>query len=233
MINFNPWDELLHQYVDNQGRVDYQAWQTESRQKLTDWLEEIARIDLQSYPEANQRLALWLNLYNALTIGQVLTVYPIASIRPTLLGIPNWIVFIRFFQRSLYQIADRSYSLNDIEHSILRREFREPRIHFALVCASVGCPLLRNEAYLPENVQSQLENDAEHFINNPAKVYYDRTSQLLYCNPILKWYRQDFLKVAESIPQYIQNYLSTVELPSSTRISYLIYDWSLNQRIFS
>jgi hypothetical protein len=233
MINFNPWDELLHQYVDNQGRVDYQAWQTESRQKLTDWLEEIARIDPQSYPEANQRLALWLNLYNALTIGQVLTVYPIASIRPTLLGIPNWFAFIRFFQRSLYKIGDRIYSLNDIEHGILRREFREPRIHFALVCASVGCPLLRNEAYLPESVQSQLENDAERFINNPAKVYYDRTSQLLYCNPILKWYRQDFLKVAESIPQYIQNYLSTVELPSSTRISYLIYDWSLNQRIFS
>jgi hypothetical protein len=229
MLNFKPWDELLRQYVDSQGKVNYQSWKAESRQKLTNWLEKIAQIELQSYTEPNQRLALWLNLYNALTIDRVLSVYPIASIQPKILGIPNWIGFFWFFQRSIYKIGDRAYSLNDIEHNILRREFSEPRIHFALVCASVGCPLLRNEAYLPESVQAQLEEDAKGFINNPAKVYYDPSSQILYCNPILKWYRQDFLKVAHSLPQYIGIYLSpTVELSPSTRIRYLDYDWSLN-----
>lgn len=230
MPNFKPWDELLRQYVDGQGRVDYQSWQAKSRQKLTDWLTEISQIDIQSCRDRDRRLALWLNLYNALTIDRVLSVYPIASIRPTIWGIPNWISFLAFFSRPIYQISDRSYSLNDIEHGILRREFSDSRIHFALVCASVGCPLLRNEAYSSESVQIQLENDAERFINNRAKVYYDSLSNTFYCSPIFKWYRQDFLNVAESIPQYIQKYLSTVELPKETRISYLSYDWSLNCR---
>jgi hypothetical protein len=163
MLDFKPWDELLRQYVDNQGRVDYQSWKVESRQKLTEWLEGISQIDLKFYRDREQRLALWLNLYNALAIDRVLSVYPIASIRPTILGIPNWIGFLAFFSRQFYQIGDRSYSLNDIEHGILRREFSDPRIHFALVCASIGCPLLRNEAYLTESVQLQLENDAERF----------------------------------------------------------------------
>jgi Protein of unknown function, DUF547 len=229
MLNFKPWDELLRQYVDNQGRVNYQAWKVESRQKLTDWLDEISQIKLKSYGDRDLRLALWLNLYNALTIDRVLSVYPISSIRPTILGIPNWIGFLAFFSRRFYQMDDCRYSLNDIEHGILRREFNEPRLHFALVCASIGCPLLRNEAYLPENVQAQLKNDTERFINNRAKVYYDSSSNTLYCSQIFKWYRQDFLKVAESIPQYIQNYLSTVELPKETRLRYLSYDWSLNQ----
>lgn len=234
MLNFKPWDELLRQYVDSQGKVNYRSWKAESRQKLTDWLEEIAKIDLQSYPEPDERLALWLNLYNALTIDRVLSAYPIASIRPTILGIPNWIAFFWFFERSIYKIGDRAYSLNDIEHGIIRKEFNDPRIHFALVCASVGCPLLRNEAYLPESVQAQLEEDAKRFINNPAKVYYDRSSQILYCNPIFKWYRQDFLKVADCLPKYIRTYLwLTVELSCATCIRYLDYDWSLNQRISS
>jgi hypothetical protein len=229
MLNLKPWDDLLRQYVDNQGRVDYQAWKVESRQKLSDWLGEISQIDLKSCQERDVQVALWLNLYNALTIDRVLSVYPISSIRPTILGIPNWVGFLAFFSRRFYQLGERSYSLNDIEHGILRREFSDPRIHFALVCASIGCPLLRNEAYLPESVQSQLENDAERFINNRDKVYYDPSSNTLYCSQIFKWYRQDFLKVAESIPQYIQKYLSNVELPKEIRLRYLSYDWSLNQ----
>ncbi|MCU0536174.1 MAG: DUF547 domain-containing protein [Hydrococcus sp. Prado102] len=231
MLNFKPWDELLRQYVDSQGRVNYQDWKAESRQKLTDWLEEISQIDLKSCCNRDLKLALWLNLYNALTIDRVLSVYPIASIRPTILGIPNWIGFLAFFSRPIYKLSDRSYSLNNIEHDILRPEFSDPRIHFALVCASIGCPLLRNEAYLPESVQTQLKNDAERFINNRAKVYYDSSSNTLYCSQIFKWYRQDFLKVADSIAQYIQKYLSTVEVPKEPRIRYLSYDWSLNQRV--
>lgn len=222
------WDELLHRYVDSQGRVDYQSWQKQSQRELTDWLKEIARSDLASISDTNQKLALWLNLYNALAIAQVIKVYPIASIRPTIFGIPNWIAFIRFFQRPIYRIRDRSFSLNDIEHGILRREYRDPRIHFALVCASAGCPLLRGEAYLGETVQMQLEDDAKRFINNPAKIYYDKQSQTLYCNRILKWYGRDFLAVADSLPKYLQSYLENTILPPSPRIRFLPYDWNLN-----
>lgn len=232
MLDFQPWDELLHQYVDSSGRVNYQAWKAKSMGKLTHWLEQLSQINPEHYPEPNQQLALWINLYNALTINQVLKHYPIDSILPKFLGIPNWLAFWRFFSRPVYSLNGKSYSLNRIEHGILRPRFKEPRIHFALVCASAGCPLLRQEAYLPESISIQLDEDTRRFINNPAKVRYDSESETLYCSKIFKWYKEDFLQTANSIPEYISIYLSSfVKLDASTPIRYLDYDWSLNQRI--
>ncbi len=228
MINFDPWDELLHRYVDAQGRVNYPAWQAESPHALADWLSSLGSLDPQALTR-DQQLALWLNLYNALTIAQVLRMYPISSIRPVRWGVPNWIAFFRFF-RQPHQLGDRAYSLNDIEHGILRPTFQDPRIHFALVCASIGCPLLRQEAYRSDSVQSQLEADAIRFINNPEKVRYDSQRDILFCSKIFQWYHQDFLKVALSSPDYIQTYLSSCSWSESVSIRYLPYDWSLNQR---
>ena len=232
MLNFEPWDKLLNQYVDCQGLVNYQAWKTQSTQKLTDWLQELSQINPEQYHDPNQQLALWLNLYNALVIAQVLKNYPIKSILPKFLGIPNWIAFLAFFSRPVYSINQRLYSLNNIEHGILRRKFQEPRLHFALVCAAVGCPLLRNEAYVGDRLQTQLDEDARRFINNQNKVLYDTHSKILYCSQIFKWYRQDFLKVADSIPDYLKTYLSPApEFDAATPIRYLDYNWNLNQRI--
>ncbi|MBW4564124.1 MAG: DUF547 domain-containing protein [Mojavia pulchra JT2-VF2] len=230
MIDFEPWDKLLRQYVDQQGRVDYLAWKREQPQALADWLSSIKH--LQFNANAAEELALWINLYNAFTISTVLEQYPIESIRPRILGIPNWLGFLWFFQRRIYDIFGKRYSLAQIENQILRDKLQEPRIHFAIVCASIGCPLLRPGAYFPEQVSQQLDEDARRFINNPEKVRYDSQSQVLYCNKILKWYRQDFVKVAPSIPEYIRSYLNTdLPLTASTPISYLHYDWSLNQRM--
>ena len=102
----------------------------------------------------DDQLALLINLYNALTIQQVLAAYPIDSICPKILGIPNWLAFWRFFSRTVFAMNGTALSLNTIEHGILRKQFKEPRIHFALVCASMGCPVLRNEAYLPDIVEA-------------------------------------------------------------------------------
>lgn len=229
MYDLQPWDELLHQYVDEQGLVNYQAISRESTQKLTNWLNELSQIN----PELlnrEQQLAFWLNLYNALVITQVLKNYPIESILPKFLGIPNWLAFWRFFSRSIYSINQHCYSLNNIEHDLIRQQFQEPRIHFALVCAAKGCPLLRNEAYSSDRLETQLHEDALRFINNPQKVFYDDSDRLLYCSQIFKWYRKDFLKVANSIPEYIQTYLN-IDLPvnESIEVKYLDYDWHLNQ----
>lgn len=232
MIDFEPWDRLLRQYVDQQGRVDYLAWKTEQPQVLDDWLQSKQDLHLNSQANLMEELALWINLYNAFTISTILELYPLKSILPKVLGIPNWLAFLWFFQRRAYNIFGKRYSLAQIENQILRNKLKEPRIHFAIVCASVGCPLLRAGAYFPEQVTQQLDEDAHRFINNPQKVYYDVDSQILYCSKILKWYRQDFLQVAPSIPEYIRSYLKTdLPLTSSTQISYLDYDWSLNQRI--
>lgn len=236
MIDLSSWDELLREYVNDQGQVDYARWQDHSFSDLAHcleaWLETLRGADFSpNSPQLTQAaaLAILLNLYNALTIQQVLTQYPIPSIRPTFLGIPNWIGFLQFFTKPLFTLEGQPASLNHIEHGLLRQRFTEPRIHFALVCAARGCPLLRNGAYYPETVQEQLETDARRFIRNPDKVRYDTTQKILYCSQIFKWYQQDFLKVAPSVPAYIQPYFPDHLETDAIALRYLSYDWTLNQ----
>lgn len=234
MLNFAPWDALLRQYVDEQGRVDYSRWKSEQPQAIQQWLKDLEKQTDLADLNADEQLALWINLYNAFTISAILERYPVESILPQIVGIPNWLAFLWFFFRPAYQFAGQRYSLSQIEHRILRRELKEPRIHFALVCASIGCPLLRNRAYEPAIIQQQLEDDAIRFINNPEKVRYDFQTEILYCSKIFKWYRKDFLQESSSVPEYIKAYLKTdAPITSKTPISYLHYDWNLNQRISS
>jgi len=230
MIDLRIWDELLQRYVDDLGRVNYRRWKAEGADVLRVWLESLADVDLADFTDADARLALWLNAYNAIAISQVLEVYPIASIRPKVLGIPNWLSFLDFFTRSNTIIGGKKYSLNQIEHAILRPEFAEPRIHFALVCASVGCPLLRRGAYFPESVRTQLEADASRFIHNPDKVRYDAQKKTLYLSKIFKWYEEDFVKAAGSVAEYVGGYLGPeAAVGDGWAIVFLPYDWNLNR----
>lgn len=230
-LDFSVWDDLLRRYVDDRGRVNYRQWQHADQDTLNRWLAELSQIDGENLGDRHQQMSLWINLYNALTIQQILQRYPIASIQPKVFGIPNWIGFLQFFSRSIYQLGPKSLSLNQIEHGILRPQFNDPRIHFALVCASIGCPLLRNEAYLPDRLHTQLEQDADRFINNSEKVKFDSQTQTLYCSKIFKWYGKDFLKVAPSLQSYIATYLNTaIALTENTSIRYLNYDWNLNEQ---
>ncbi|MGB3264021.1 MAG: DUF547 domain-containing protein [Microcoleus sp.] len=229
-IDFSTWDELLQRYADDFGRVNYRGWKAEGADVLKAWLATLAEVDLAAVTDADARLALWLNAYNAIAISQVLEVYPIASIRPKVLGIPNWLAFLDFFTRSNSIIGGKKYSLNQIEHAILRPDFAEPRIHFALVCAAVGCPLLRRGAYFPESVRAQLEADASRFIRNPDKVRYDAEKKTLYLSKIFDWYGDDFVKVAGSVAAYAGDYLGPEAAVSNEwAIVFLPYDWNLNQ----
>jgi hypothetical protein len=231
MIDFTIWDQLLGQYVDKFGRVNYSAWQRENYQTLINWLKDLETLNYSPSSNPNEQLALWINLYNAFTVSAILKHYPIKSILPKFWGISNWLAFLWFFNNSAYKFAGKHYSLGKIEHGILRKKLQNPRIHFAIVCASIGCPLLRNQAYFPETVQQQLAADASRFINNPDKVRYDSQKDILFCSQIFKWYRQDFLAVSPSIPDYICTYLTT-DLPvdAKTPIAYLHYDWNLNEQ---
>ncbi|MCC3511938.1 MAG: DUF547 domain-containing protein [Microcoleus sp. PH2017_17_BER_D_A] len=229
-IDFSTWDELLKRYVDDFGRVNYRHWKAEGAEVLSNWLGTLADVDLAAMTDADARLALWLNAYNAIAISQVIEVYPIASIRPKILGIPNWLGFLEFFTRSNSIIGRKKYSLNQIEHAILRPEFAEARIHFALVCVSVGCPLLRRGAYFPESVRTQLEADTKSFIKNPDKVRYDAGKKTLYLSKIFEWYGEDFVKAAGSVAAYVGGYLGPeVAVSDEWAIVFLPYDWNLNQ----
>ncbi|MBE9119298.1 DUF547 domain-containing protein [Tychonema sp. LEGE 07199] len=229
-IDFSTWDDLLQRYVDAGGRVNYRRWKAEGADVLSAWLATLADVDLAAVTDADARLALWLNAYNAIAISQVLEVYPIASIRPKILGIPNWLAFLDFFTRSNSIIGGKKYSLNQIEHAILRPSFAEARIHFALVCAALGCPLLRRGAYFPESVRAQLEADTSSFIRNPDKVRYDAAKKTLYLSKIFEWYGEDFVQAAGSVAEYAGGYLRPeVAVDDQWAIVFLPYDWSLNQ----
>jgi hypothetical protein len=232
MTDFAAWDSMLKRYVNDRGQVDYATWRSESYEELQTWLVSQHHIDFNTCSR-HEAIAVLINLYNALTIRQVLQKYPIASIRPTFLGMSNWVAFLRFFSKSVYCLNDQTVSLNNIEHDWLRAQFSEPRIHFALVCASVGCPLLRAEAYGPEQLEAQLETDVRRFIHNEDKVRYDATKQILYCSKIFQWYKADFLAVTAAIPDYIGQYRPDLNLPAGVTVKYLPYSWALNQRTSS
>lgn len=230
---------MLREYVKD-GAVDYARWQAESAEALDRWLAEVSAVDIEALEKnstlaepANEGIAFLINLYNALAVRQVLQRYPIESIRPTILGIPNWISFLLFFKKTVYTLNGRPLSMDGIEHGILRDRYSEPRMHFALVCVSKGCPLLRDRAYLPEHLPAQLQEDAQRFINNPDKVKYDAANNILYCSKIFKWYEKDFLTQSASIPDYIQQHLSNTHIPPTVEINYLPYSWRLNQRTSS
>ncbi|MEP0918195.1 DUF547 domain-containing protein [Leptolyngbya sp. DQ-M1] len=219
-MDFEPWNKLLQTYVNDRGQVDYVRWKQEQPNAVREWISSLEWSD----PTPDEQLSLWINLYNAFVIEKILPRYPIRSIQPKILGIPNWIAFFQFFFNRDRTAFNQKFSLGQIENERLRKQFQDPRIHFAIVCASIGCPLLRNEAYFPNRVNQQLEADKNRFIQNPEKVKYDADRNVLHCSKIFKWYRQDFLNVAPSIAEYINP-----AIPKNARISYLDYDWSLNQ----
>jgi hypothetical protein len=227
MIDVAVWDGLLRRHVDGRGLVDYGAWHRHDTAPLEQWLAAQRPFD-PSEGEGPEALALWINLYNALVIREVLRRYPLASIRPTVAGFPNWLAFLRFFSRPVIVLQGRPLSLNRIEHRILRPRFGDPRVHFALVCAARGCPLLRPEAYRPERIEEQLEEDAHRFLQHPGKLRFDAARRTLHCSRIFQWYRRDFQAVAPSIGAYVGRYRPDLELPAGVRIAYLPYDWALN-----
>lgn len=119
MVDLAPWDRMLQNYVDDQGGVDYARWHQESAEGLDQWLQSVCRTNVQAL-EHNDAIAFLINLYNALTIQQVLQKYPIPSILPRIFSIPNWLAFLQFFSRNIYTLNGQALSLNVIEHNMRR-----------------------------------------------------------------------------------------------------------------
>ena len=157
-------DTLLNKYVNSEGLVDYTAWKNNDADlsALRTLTDDLASFDPSSLSE-QERLAFWINAYNAFALREVLERYPVESIRPAdFLGIPER----SFFTDEKHVVNGTAYSLDQIENDVLRAEFDEPRIHFAIVCASTSCPELRAEAYTAEKLETQLGEQARSFVND-------------------------------------------------------------------
>jgi hypothetical protein len=223
-VSHTTWDILLKKHVDETGMVNYQGM-------IKDSLELNKYLDLLSKNHPNEknwskddRLAYWINAYNAFTVRLIIRNYPVESIKDIAGGIPfiNTPWDIKFIQ-----IEGETYDLNNLEHGIIRKEFSEPRIHFALVCAAMSCPRLRNEAFTAEKLDAQLEAEATYFFNNPKKNKI--TADELELSKLLDWYWGDFKDTAENRVEYVNRY-SKVKANANAKVDYLDYSWKLNEQ---
>jgi hypothetical protein len=226
------WTELLRRYVSG-GLVDYASLKERGRPALDAYLRSLEAVDrdeLGSWPRADQ-LAFWIDAYNAYTVKLVLDHYPLRSIR-SIGFLPGSVFRKRFIP--LERAAGRKLSLDDIEHHMLRERFRDPRIHFAIVCASRSCPALRAEAYRGRDLDAQLDEAARAFLRDPARNRYDPARRTLFLSSIFKWFRGDFEAAAGSLPAFVARYADAPAAEAlrrgDARIAFLPYDWSLNER---
>lgn len=231
-IDHAEWERLLSKHVDQNGRVDYAGWKKSAadQERLNRYLNSLSTADGGVKAKRESQLAFWINAYNAVTIRGILREYPTTSIRnhtPRLFGYHIW------KDLKLY-VGGKPYSLDQIEHEVLRK-MNEPRIHFAIVCASISCPRLLNEAYAPKKIEIQLAANAKDFFSREQNFRYDRLTNRFHLSAILDWFSEDFGSNQAEVLNAISEWLPTESAiraarTSSPNVSYLDYNWNLNRQ---
>jgi hypothetical protein len=222
--NHEPWNQLLKAHVSSTGIVNYKGF-IKDKSKLDTYLKTISTNapDRRTWSK-DEQLAYWINAYNAFTISLIVENYPVKSIKD--LGPALKIPLIKdVWHYKFFKIGGKESSLDEIEHSILRKEFEEPRIHFAINCASVSCPPLLNEAFMASKIESQLMKVAKNFINDKSRNKISVNA--VEISPIFSWFKGDFTAKG-SIVDFLNKY-SSVKISSNAKVSHLDYNWNLNE----
>ncbi len=231
-IDHSSWDALLQKYCDSVGFVNYQAWQ-KSRQDqaaLDQYLSHLSQADPGKSSSRESQFAFWINAYNAVTVKGILREYPTTSIRnhtAKFFGYNIW-------DDLLLPVGGRTYSLNQMEHEVLRK-MGDPRVHFAIVCASIGCPPLLNNAYVTDKMDAQLTFNSKRFFADRSKFSYDAARRRIAVSPILQWFAEDFgadqaaqmRRIAPFLPDEGAQALAA---DGQASVSYQDYDWGLNDQ---
>ncbi|MGI4873826.1 MAG: DUF547 domain-containing protein [Janthinobacterium lividum] len=225
LVDHSAYDRLLKKYVNAQGLVDYKGFKADEK-VFNQYLDQLSKTPpAASWSKADQ-MTYWINAYNAFTIRLILDHYPVQSIKD--IGSKIKIPFVTTpWAAKFFSIGGEKMSLDNIEHGILRKKYNDPRIHFALVCASMSCPRLRNEAYAAASLDKQLDDQGHDFLNNPAKNKISKPAAQL--SKYFDWYEGDWQKNDQSVVQWVNRYAST-KIDGSTKITYLDYNWQLNQQ---
>ena len=236
VIDHQAWGIFLHRYLveepDGIYRLRYSEVSATDKQALDAYLETLSNIQVQSLKPTEQ-FAYWINLYNALTVKTVLEHYPVRSIREISLGgslIPSFITGgTGPWQAKLIQIEGESVALDDIEHRILRPLFKDNRIHYAVNCASIGCPTLVPTPFTAASLQAMLDRSARLYVNHPRAVRADADG--LTVSSIYKWYQEDFGGNWQGVLAHLRRYANpatTQILAPFSTIHADTYDWQLN-----
>jgi len=209
--------DVLNDSVEN-GQVDYKA--IKNNPKYFSYLESLK--EMRGFENKNEELAYWINAYNALVIQGILDG-----------GSPSsFFSRMSFFKKDKYEVNGKTISLFDIEHEIII-PLGEPRIHFAINCASSSCPKLTKQAYSAENLDEELTQAAKYFINDTMRNHFDETMNIASISKIFDWFESDFTNHSGTVEKYISQYVNDESVAKDLsdgkyKIKYLKYDWSLN-----
>ncbi len=204
----------------HQSRVNYELL-IERRGELDAYLEQLSSITRKEFDEfsESQQLAFLINTYNGFQLKQVIDNYPIKSIKDV------GSFFSSPWSKEFFSLFDEPASLDHVEHSLIRKLFKEPRIHFAVNCASISCPPLANEAYQAGKLEAQLESAAFNFLQDKQANYLD--GETAYVSKIFSWYEEDF---TEGVVAFVARYWSSLPVDlNEVDVKYTAYNWSLNK----
>lgn len=224
-----PWEEFLEEYLetgtaDGIHRMQYAEVSDRQREELDAYLNYLGEQPV-SMLNRDEQFAYWVNLYNALTVDLILDNYPVESIRD----------ISKPWDTPLISVEGVELTLNDIEHRILRPIWQDSRIHYAVNCASMGCPNLQPRAFTSDNREQLLNTAASEYINHPRGADFSGRSPRL--SSIYNWYQEDFQNSVEGVMKHIAEYAEGQTLTDAEayisrgypgRIRY-DYDWSLNE----
>ena len=230
-IRHDSFEALLKRYVDADGYVNYKAWHASrtDRVQLQNYLKQLSRANPSLAASRHAKIAFWINAYNAVTLEGILQVYPTSSIRNHTAKVVGY----NIWKQLKLPVGDREYSLEDIEHKMLRK-MNEPRIHFSIVCASIGCPRLRNEAYVASRLESQLADNARDFFSRTQNLQVDVQRRTLRMSAIVNWFGSDFGATKSQQLAYLSKYMPAQALQlarqPNVKVSYLKYNWNLNDQ---
>lgn len=216
---------VLQKYVTD-GLLNYKDLKQD--QEFETYLNQISKTNPSGLSE-KEEIAFWINAYNAFTLKIIIDNYPLKSINDIQFGEKS------VWDENFISINKKKYSLNDIEHKILRVKFKEPRIHFAIVCASTSCPILRNEAYEAVKLDTQLQESAIIFLRDNKRNTFDIKQKKAEISKIFEWFSEDFGKSERETLKYISKFLpedvrkDINQNLNSWSVSYKKYDWNLNE----
>jgi hypothetical protein len=250
-FSYDDYAAVLKTYVDNMGMVNYKQLKAH-REKLDAFAQAISELDTKTYEKWSKedKVAFWINAYNGLTLKVIIDNYPIKpSFFKSIYYPKNSIRQIPgVWDKKKFKVMGKDMGLEHIEHVILRKQFDEPGIHVALVCAAMGCPPLRDEPYIGNRLEEQLDNQTRSFLANPKKFMIDRKAGQVNLSPIFKWFGHDFTNkygLAKKLPGLSKNETAVINFLSrhldkddrdylmrgNFRIRYSKYDWSLNEQL--
>lgn len=251
-FSYAMYNEVLKEFVDDKGHVDYAGLKAnrEPHDRFIALMGAVTESELASW-SSDEQLAFWMNAYNAITLKYIIDHYPIEKgglISRALYPANSIRQIPGVWDELTTPVAGSPITLDAIEHEILRVEFTEPRIHMAIVCAAMGCPPLRAEAFVGERIEEQLDDQSIRFLGHPDRFRIDRETGTVHLSSIFDWFGEDFVPVyspangtfsehdetTAAVLNFVSGYIAETDAQylkqQDYKVAFTKYDWSLNEQ---